>query len=68
MVGNNEVMSSVSIGQYKYMVLKADGTRMDLTLKDVQYIPKLMVNLRLWKKRILTFQSRSAYLSHLCPT
>jgi hypothetical protein len=45
MVGNNEVMSSVSIGQYKGIVSKADGTTMDLTLKDVLYIPKLMVNL-----------------------
>jgi len=45
MVGNNEVMTSVSIGQYKGLVLKADGTTMDLTLKDVLYIPKLMVNL-----------------------
>jgi hypothetical protein len=44
MVGNNEVMTSVSIGQYKGLVLKADGTIMDLTLKDVFYIPKLMVN------------------------
>jgi hypothetical protein len=35
MVGNNKVMSRVSIGQYKGMVLKADGTTMDLTLKDV---------------------------------
>jgi hypothetical protein len=45
MVGNNEVMSNVSSGQYKGLVLKADGTTMDLTLKDEQYIPKLMVNL-----------------------
>jgi hypothetical protein len=44
MVGNNEVMTSVSIGQYKGLALKADGTTMDLTLKDVLYIPKLMVN------------------------
>jgi hypothetical protein len=42
MVGNNEVMTSVSIGQYKGLVL---GTTMDLTLKDVLYIPKLMANL-----------------------
>jgi hypothetical protein len=45
MVGNNEVMTSVSIGQYKGLVLKSDGTTMDLTLKDDLYIPKLMVNL-----------------------
>jgi hypothetical protein len=45
MVGNNEVMSSVYIGQYKGLVLKADGTTMDLTLKDVLYIPKLTKNL-----------------------
>jgi hypothetical protein len=45
MVGNNEVMTSVSIGQYKGLVIKAAGTSMDLTLKDVLYIPKLMVNL-----------------------
>jgi hypothetical protein len=32
MVGNNEVMSSVSIGQHKGLVLKADGTTMELTL------------------------------------
>jgi hypothetical protein len=41
----DEVMSSVSIGQYKGIVLKADGTKMDLTLKGVLYIPKVMVNL-----------------------
>jgi hypothetical protein len=40
MVGNNEVMSSVSIGQYK-----TDGSTMDMTLKDELYIPKFMVNL-----------------------
>jgi hypothetical protein len=45
MVGNNDVMSSVSIGQYKGLVLKADDTTIDLTLKDVLNIPKLMVNL-----------------------
>jgi hypothetical protein len=44
MVGNNEVMNSVSIGQYKGLALKADGTTMDLTLKDVLSIPKLKVN------------------------
>jgi hypothetical protein len=42
MVGNNEDISSVSIGPYKGLVLNADGTTMDLTLKDVLYIPKLM--------------------------
>jgi hypothetical protein len=45
MVGNNEVITIVSIGQYKGLVLKADGFSMDLTLKDVLYISKLMVNL-----------------------
>jgi hypothetical protein len=45
MVGNNEVMSSVSIGQYKGLVLKPDGTTMNLTLKGIIYIPTLMVNL-----------------------
>jgi hypothetical protein len=45
LVGNNKVMSIVSIGQYKGLVLKADGTTMHLTLKDVLNIPKLIVNL-----------------------
>jgi hypothetical protein len=45
MVGNNEVITSVSIGKYKGLVLKGDGTTMDLTLKDVLYIPNLMVSL-----------------------
>jgi hypothetical protein len=45
MVGNNDTMSSVSIGQYKGMVFKSDGTTMDLTLNDVLYVPNLMVNL-----------------------
>jgi hypothetical protein len=43
--GNNEVMSSVYVGHYKGLVLKPDGSTMDLTLKDVLYIPKLIVNL-----------------------
>jgi hypothetical protein len=45
LVGNKEVMPSESIGQYKGLVLKADGTNMDLTPKDVLHIPKLIVNL-----------------------
>jgi hypothetical protein len=45
MVGNNEAMSSVSMGNCEKLVLKPDGSTMDLTLKDVLYIPKLMVNL-----------------------
>jgi hypothetical protein len=45
MVGNNEVMSSVSMGHYKGLVLKPDGSTLDLTLKDVLYTSKLMVNL-----------------------
>jgi hypothetical protein len=45
MVGNNEAMSSVSMGNYKGLLLKPDGSTMDWTLTDVLYIPKLMVNL-----------------------
>jgi hypothetical protein len=45
MVGNNEAMFSVSMGNYKGLVFKPDGRTMDLRLKDVLYIPKLMVNL-----------------------
>jgi hypothetical protein len=45
MVGNDEAMSSVSMGNFKGLVIKPDGSTMDLTLKDVLYIPKLMVNL-----------------------
>jgi hypothetical protein len=35
MVGNNESMSSVSMGYHKGLVLKPDGSTMYLTLKDV---------------------------------
>jgi hypothetical protein len=45
MVGNNEAMSSVSMGNYQGIVIKPDGNKMNLTLKDVLYIPKLIVNL-----------------------
>jgi hypothetical protein len=45
MVGNNETMASVSKGQYKGIVVQKDGTSVDITLQDVLYIPKLMVNL-----------------------
>jgi hypothetical protein len=45
MVGNNESMSSVSKDDYKGIVVKNKRTSMDLTLQDVLYIPKLMVNL-----------------------
>jgi hypothetical protein len=44
MVGNNEAMSSVSMGNYEGLTLKQDGSTMVLTLMDVLYIPKLMVN------------------------
>jgi hypothetical protein len=45
MVGNNDAMSSFSMGNYLGIVIKPDGSTMNLTLKDVLYIPKLMVNL-----------------------
>jgi hypothetical protein len=45
MVGNNKVMSSVSMGHYKGIVLKPDGSTMELTLIDKPNIPKLKVNL-----------------------
>jgi hypothetical protein len=45
MVGNNEVISSVSMGHYKRLDLKPDGSTMDLTLKYILYTPKLMVNI-----------------------
>jgi hypothetical protein len=37
-------MKLCPVCQYMGLVLKADGTTMDLTLKDVLYIPKLKVN------------------------
>jgi hypothetical protein len=54
MVENNETMSSVSKGRYKGLVLQMDGTSVDITLKDVLYIPKLMVNLFSLTKAIET--------------
>jgi hypothetical protein len=45
MVGNNEAMSSVSMGNYQGIVIKPDENTINLTLKDILYIPKLMVNL-----------------------
>jgi hypothetical protein len=65
MVGNNEVMTSVSIGQYKGLVLKADGTTMDITLKDVLYIPKLMVNLFSLTKALETEGVKLSSQGHL---
>jgi hypothetical protein len=57
MFGNNEIMSSVSIGHYKGLVLKAYGPTMDLTLKDVLCITKLMVNLfSLMETRVSSFE------------
>jgi hypothetical protein len=44
-VGNNETMSSVSKGHYKGLLLQKKGTSVDITLQDVLYIPKPMVNL-----------------------
>jgi hypothetical protein len=38
-------MSSVSKCHYKGLVLKKDGTSVDITLQDDLYISKLMVNL-----------------------
>jgi hypothetical protein len=37
MVGNNEVLCRVSIGKYKGIVLRSDGTPMNLTLIDLLY-------------------------------
>jgi hypothetical protein len=45
MVGNNDTMSSVSKGDYKGLVMQKDGSSFEVTLQDVLYIPKLMVNL-----------------------
>jgi hypothetical protein len=45
MVGNSETMASVSKGHYKGIILKKDGTTVDIVLKDVLNIPKLTVNL-----------------------
>jgi hypothetical protein len=45
MVGNDETMSSVSNGDYKGLIMQQDGSSFEVFLRDVLYIPKLMVNL-----------------------
>jgi hypothetical protein len=49
MVVNNGAMSSVSMGHYKGLVLNAT---MDLTLKDVFYIPRLSLTKALETKGV----------------
>jgi hypothetical protein len=65
MVGNNEAMSSFSMGNYNGLVLKPDGFTMDLTLKDVLYIPKLMVNLFSLTKALETIGVQLSSKGHL---
>jgi hypothetical protein len=64
MVGNNEAMSSVSMGNYKGLLLKPHGSTMDLTLKDVLFIPKRMVNLFSLAKALETKGVQLSSLSH----
>ena len=44
-VGNNEIMMSQSIGDFKGTLFQQDGTYMTIILKDVLYVPDLWVNL-----------------------
>jgi dTDP-4-dehydrorhamnose 3,5-epimerase-like enzyme len=45
MDGNNETMLSVSQGYNKGIVVQKDESPFEVTLHDVLYIPKRMVNL-----------------------
>jgi hypothetical protein len=65
MVGNKNTMSSVSKGHYIGLILQKDGTSVEITLQDVLYIPKLMVNLFSLTK---AFENTGAALSSKGPS
>ena len=44
-VGNNETIKSVAKGQFKGTVTQADGSKINITLSDVLYVPDLCMNL-----------------------
>jgi hypothetical protein len=54
MVGINETMSSISMGNHKGLDMQKDSTSFVVILQDVLYIPKLMVNLFSLTKAIST--------------
>jgi hypothetical protein len=44
-VGNGESMKSIKIGSLKCHVIKVNGFSVNVTLKEVKYVPELKVNL-----------------------
>ena len=44
-IGNGEGLKSTTIGTLKAIVEQADGTKMDVILKNVAYVPDLATNL-----------------------
>jgi hypothetical protein len=44
-IGNGEGLKSTTFGTLKATVEQADGTKMDVTLKNVAYVPELATNL-----------------------